>query len=1586
MPIGKKKERFFAKTIILKKFLKILKWVVIGILLLIIIVWFVLKIPAVQNWLGHKITDRLSKTLHTKVTVSKVGFNLFNTVVVEGLYIEDQQNDTLLYAGIAKGNITDWFFVKEKADITNINLTNAVINTYRNDSVWNYQFVINALGTSSSSSKSSNNGIALHIKNVSLHNIIIKQKDAWVGDNKTIALKNFELQAYEIDIAKKIVDIKSIEIDEPKYNQKIYKGLKPKTNTIQTITQPSTNRYYQLFGWQVLIDKLKLTNGSLLLDNTITAILPNHFEPGYIHFTNINANISTVKWVNDTVTLAAKLNAKERSGLDIKTLSANIKAYPNTILFDSLQLTTPNSNITNSIAFSYNNFTADISNFIHNIYIKANLTNTTISSKDIGLFAPALAGTNNNLYINSIINGTVDNLKAKNLYARVNNTTIKGDVVLKGLPNITETFIDLNGGTITTNYADISAAIPTLKTINGVALNKLTYINYNGNFTGFINDFVTYGTLQTPLGSITTDLNLKLPTIGLPTYSGKINTDKFELGTFIKNNRLGAISFDGSVKGSGFTLNTLKATVDGTTKNLRYGKYTYENFVTKGTIENKKFNGTVIANDKNLVATIIGLVDFNTATPEFDIKAQIDKSNFKALQFTPEDYSLVGNVALKFKGITLDKFDGSIMLDNAILKKDGEALPFNYLTVQSLNTATGRELAVSSNEFEGTVKGNFNYKNIGNAFSLFLHQYYPALFDIPKKFDGNQNFAFSITTKNIDGYTKLISKNIVGFNNATIAGSINSNTNEASFTASIPNFTYNKQYTFTDLQLNGYGTTDSLTVVGNIGTLTINDSTTFSNTTLNVKNIKNQSSFSLQSSSNKTLNELNINGNIMVYDDGVQAIFEPSYFTINNKKWTLEKNGEFILRKNVIAINDLKFIHEDQEIVIKSEPDQDENFYNIIANIKNVEIGDITPFFITTNKFTGKFNGQILVKDPFGKPLITTNNTYINDFVKDGVTIGKLELGGSYNTKTQLTNYFAKSEAKPYNFDIVGSYNPNDSTGNTINNKIKLNCTDVKLIENYLSGVLSNVSGCVAGELEIFGTEKQQYILGKVQIVDTLQTTIKYTNVPYKIPKGNITFNANDIDFSGLKVIDTLKNTGELKIARIYHDGFFGKMKLDIEVSTDKLLLLNTTRNINEVFYGKAIADAKLKLKGSLDNLSLVINVNNPTEADITLNTNTETKTLGKAEFIEFKTYGKEMAISKAIATGNMDIKMGLNANKNVKIKVILDDQAGDNIVAKGTGNINLGIAPNGDITINGGYTVEEGVYDFSLQSWFRKPFNIQNGSTINWSGNPYDAIIKIDANYLAKSVSLNELFTNVNGTTGNINSDLRVTANMTGTLSKPIIKFGIETASNGQTNPQIEETLNLLRRDESVLNRQVAFLVLFDRLLPLSQTSNLGREGFDAVKNTGLNTISGLLSKEATNVLNKLLRTAFGNDKLQFNFDFRTYSPGGLQNNVAQRISSDLGLRYLLSDRLTFTATGNFDFGVATSTTSFLILPNFKLEYSITNDGTVVGTLFHRTTLDAFQADITNNRRISDGGGIVLRKEANDFRSLFGIRKKKKN
>ena len=85
-----------------------------SLLLLLLTAVILVNLTPVQNFLARKASTMLSEKLKTKVSVAHVRIDFLDHILLQGLYIEDQAHDTLLYAGTAQVRINDWFVFRDK--------------------------------------------------------------------------------------------------------------------------------------------------------------------------------------------------------------------------------------------------------------------------------------------------------------------------------------------------------------------------------------------------------------------------------------------------------------------------------------------------------------------------------------------------------------------------------------------------------------------------------------------------------------------------------------------------------------------------------------------------------------------------------------------------------------------------------------------------------------------------------------------------------------------------------------------------------------------------------------------------------------------------------------------------------------------------------------------------------------------------------------------------------------------------------------------------------------------------------------------------------------------------------------------------------------------------------------------------------------------------------------------------------------------------------------------------------------------------------------------------------------------------------
>ena len=208
-----------------------------------------------------------------------------------------------------------------------------------------------------------------------------------------------------------------------------------------------------------------------------------------------------------------------------------------------------------------------------------------------------------------------------------------------------------------------------------------------------------------------------------------------------------------------------------------------------------------------------------------------------------------------------------------------------------------------------------------------------------------------------------------------------------------------------------------------------------------------------------------------------------------------------------------------------------------------------------------------------------------------------------------------------------------------------------------------------------------------------------------------------------------------------------------------------------------------------------------------------------------------------------MAISLALNVRPNVEVELMV---AGNAVRARGEGMLNLQINPRSNVfEMYGDYTISEGNYNFSLQNIINKRFLIENGSTIQWTGSPTDAVLDIDAVYKLKA-SLQPLLQTSVGTTdgGSVGNDRSVPVecviHLGEHLTNPSIAFDVRVpGSDPETQAVISNTLNT----PETVDLQFLYLLLFNSFYAESGTGTTADLGTSASAAMSMELMSNMLS-----------------------------------------------------------------------------------------------------------------------------------------------
>jgi hypothetical protein len=329
---------------------------------------------------------------------------------------------------------------------------------------------------------------------------------------------------------------------------------------------------------------------------------------------------------------------------------------------------------------------------------------------------------------------------------------------------------------------------------------------------------------------------------------------------------------------------------------------------------------------------------------------------------------------------------------------------------------------------------------------------------------------------------------------------------------------------------------------------------------------------------------------------------------------------------------------------------------------------------------------------------------------------------------------------------------------------------------------------------------------------------------------------------------------------------------------------------------------------------------------------------------------------SEEIHQSGFTLDMNLEATSDAEAQIIFDEKSGDIIKARGAGNLKLEINNRGKFDMTGEYAINNGVYMFTLENFITKKFDIKKGSTINWSGSPYQAEIDITAVYKQRA-SVSPLFP-YETQNDDIKRRLPVECKlyMKETLLTPNISFGIDLPTTDEIK---RAKVKSILSDEMELNRQVFSLLLLKSFVtPLQYSSGGGNIAGSALAANGTEMLSNRLSGWLSNLTKDV--------DIGVN-----YRPG-------DQVSSDeldVALsKQLLNDRLT--VDGNIGYNSNQTNNSSGLIGDVNLEYKLTDDGRYRVKGFNRGNDNTQTA--TSGGPFTQGVGVFYREEFEAFDDIF--------
>ena len=1290
----------------------------------------------------------------------------------------------------------------------------------------------------------------------------------------------------------------------------------------------------------------------------------NKKEGPIVYYNQIRGDFEDFKIDGSNVSAKAQIiRVIEDHDIVVTRFTTDFSYSDNRMEFLDTRLATKGSELHADVVFIYKQ--GDLSDFTNKVRIEADFKQADVVLSDLKKLYGQF-GRHDKIHFTAKVKGTINDFVIEDIDLESDrHSSLRGDVHLKNVLHPEKFKLKGDIKEISSNYDHLTNLLPGLLGEKiPKELEKIGYFSSSGKVA------ITRSSVDVQLRTIAemgmSDVDLKLFDIDKgdnASYKGEIELVDFKLGEFVKDSLIGEFSMVGIVEGQGFSIDKISIGIQGHISKHQYKGYTYSNIDINGVLRDKQFDGYLSVNDPNIKLDFKGLAELSDIK-KFNFEANVAYADFLKLNlFTRDEKSILkGKIKMDLSGSSLDNIEGVLSFKDASYSNQNDDYYFKDFAITSENKDSIRELKVNSTEIvNGFVRGNFKFRELKKLGMNSLG----SLFVNYEKEDVDEgqflDFRFNIHSKIVDVFFPDLQLGP----NSIIRGSVDSDNDLFKLTIKSPkieafNYTIDKINLQVDNQNPLYNTLLSIDEIDskyynlseiNLVNVMLNDTLFMRADMVGGKEQQEKYSFSFY----HTINEKNQS---VLGMKTSELTFKQNTWYINpdnNDQNKIVYDGDI----KTYAIDNFNMITGNQEVHLAGLITSDQE-KNIDLRLNNVNLDDITPS-IDSIALDGKVNGAINFRAINNKILpiadlainyFSINDDYYGDLIFKAESDQNIR---NYTFDLQLENTDLKTLIAQGAIDF-------STSEPTILASAKLDRFRINAFSPLGKGVLSKIRGFASGEAMITGNLENPDIGGEITLVES-GLGLPYLGVDYDFDgQAIVKLYEHTFDFQSFKLVDKEMKTQGVISGTITHDSF-KKWMLDLQLTTDNLLVLNTQDKEGALYYGTGLLGGSTTLKGFTDDL--VINVNGTTNAGTEFIVPLDNvSTVNSSKLIHFENFEDEEGEEKRAdivfeKLKGLTLNFRLNVTKQAVAQIVLDKATGSVLRGSGDGRLRLNIDSNGKFEMFGNLVIDNGEYQF--KNIINKDFEVQKGGSIIWEGSPYNAQVDITAiNYTKAnpSVLLDDI-------ASSRKIDVELYTMISGNLAAPNLDFDVK-IPNASSNVAAELEFKIRNEDDKLT-----------QFFSLLATGAFARTDNNKTNFDGNAAIAGTIAQKASQLLSNMMKSDNENFEVGVTYDIGT-------DNSVQDVTTDDQLGVEVSGRIADKVIVSGKVGVPVgSNTNSNVIGEVEVKVPLNAAETFQAKVYNRQ--NEIQFDVAEGDGYTQGVGISYRFDFNnggEFMEKLGLKK----
>lgn len=1499
-----------------RKWIKWVSWILLTPILLFVVLMVLLYVPPVQNFLRKQATSYASEATGMQINVGRIDLRFPLNLLVRDVEVI-QVPDTLLTLGSLNVHVQAMPLFKGKIEVDDITLQQVTVNSADLIEGMKIRGVLGRFFLES-------HGVDLTNETAVINHVELSDTHIGLVLNDTTTTEKPDTVSSPVNWK---VNLHALSLKNVSFSMQLPADTMRMAARVSeaSVKDVSADLKHQFYGLRSFL----LTGTSVNYDTGNTQPVEG-FDPSHIALRDIRIGIDSVLYRGRNMNAVIReFSMNERSGLSVTSLTGRVFADSTVIRIPDFRLLTPHSEM---------NLTAQTYWELVNIPTTGRLTarfNALIGKQDVMLFAGGLPEAFKEAYpFRPLVvqAGTEGNLKSMQISRfKVN---LPGAFSLEGggeLYNLTDS---------TTRSAALDLKMQT---------GNLNFLTALGGMTPgaplVIPDSML---LDARLGMEGTKYDARLllkegeGRLGLTAalnstteaYTADLHIEDLQINHFLPKDSIYEFSASLAAHGRGFdftsykTAAALKATID----KLHYGDYKVSGIGLTGTVKNAVANAQLTSDNPLLKMT---------ADAEYHLAHHYPDGKV-GLNVTGLDTEKLFGVSLgKNSGKPLDlQFTGEVRKERVFTHLTAGDLKLN------LSARAGLELLIrQSTHFADVLTKQLEAKELNHA---ELRKALPtAVFSFSA---GQDNpMAWYLATQNIsyhDASAKLGCAPDWGINGKvalhtlkidtlqldTIFFTLKQDTSRINLRGGVINGPKNPQISFTSILTGEIRDKDAELVAQYI-------------------NDKGKTGL-LFGVNAKPLYGGRGKGN------GLALTLVPEEPVIAFHKFRFEEHHNWIyLHKNmrVYANVDMQD-NEGMGIRMQSLPSDTVSLQNMDVELRRIRLEEVFSILPYMPQITGLLSAEAHYIQT-EKSLELSAEASIDELTYERQRIGDVALGATWlpgeQGKQYVNTYLTHEGTEIMVAD--GALYPAVSGKDSIVVNSTLEHFPLSIANVFVPDQMVTLSGDMDGDLHITGYTDSPLVNGGLSL-DSVSVYARQADARFIFDNRPIQVQNNRIVFDKFAIYTTSQNPFSIDGYVDFRD--MSRPMANLKLFAENYTLLNAKRTKESMVYGKVFVDLDATVRGPLDGLMMRGNVNLLGNTDVTYVLTDSPLTVQDrlSDLVTFTSFADTTSLNKeeesTLSLGGLDMIMTIHIDPAVRLKADLSADRSSRVELEGGGDLSLQYTPQGDLTLTGRYTLSGGMMKYALPVIPLKEFQIQNGSYVDWTGNPMDPLLNFKATERMRASVTQE-----DGTSRMVNFDISIVVK--NRLDNLSLAFEIDAPDDASVQNQLAG-MGPDERSKQAVAMLATGIYLADSGGGSGMNLNMGA-ALNSVLASQINALTG-------NMKNASL--SFGVE------DHDDSDAGGKRTDYSFRYS-----QRFFNDRFQIVLGGKVSTGANATNDVESFIDNISLEYRLDQSGTRYIRLFHNKNYESvFEGEITET-----GVGLVLRKKMDRLSELFIFKKKKK-